>query len=207
MSYNVSDLEKQQANRALIAFNSSLKLLDKSNEYLNIMKTPFKDNSDISPEDIMNARAAERRFRDKAIDNFNQFKTVAFKCVNIMQIFSSDTQTIKLMKSFISSIEDLETKVNKFSDLFNNLQSKEFPKDIVSTIEDIQKQCQEVDEIIDERIKNHLQNNILAKSWVDTVGDDLQMKIQKTTPLILELENEQKDQLNDKIKERSAVGN
>lgn len=207
MSYEVSDEEKKQAERALLCFNHTIKLLDKSSNHLDIMKTPFKDNPEMSAEEIMKARAAIRRFRDKSIENFNEFKITAFKCVHIMQTFASDTQTLKLMKSFISSIDALETKVNVFADVFNDLESKEFSKTVVTTIEDIQKQCKEVDEIIDERIKTHIQSDILAKSWVDTVSNDLQMRIEKKTPLIVDLFNKRQDQLNDIIKERNVVGN
>jgi len=74
MSYDVSDAEKLQAERALLFFNHSAKLLDLASEHLNIMKTPFKNNSEMSPEEVMKARAAIRRFRDKAVENFNEFK-------------------------------------------------------------------------------------------------------------------------------------
>ena len=124
-----------------------------------------------------------------------------------MQTFSTDTQTLKLMKSFITSIDELETKVNSFSDFFNDLQSKDFVKDVVTHIEDIQKQCDDVEEIIDERIKNHIQTNILATSWVDSISNDLQMKIEEKTPLILDLYNKREDQLNDAVEERSTLGN
>lgn len=207
MSYDVSDSEKQQAEKALAYFKAAEQLLMKSSDYLNTMKTPFKDNPDMSEEDVMSARAAIRRFRDQAIENFDKFKEVAFQCVSLMQTFATDTQTVKLIKSFISSVDDLETSVNSLSELFNDLQSKDFSKDVVTHIENIQKQCDEVDEIIDERIKSHIQTNILATSWVDAISNDLQMKIEKKTPLIVDLYNKRQDQLNEAIKERTTVGN
>lgn len=207
MSYNVSDGEKQQAEKALACFKDAGQLLLKASDYLNVMKTPFKDNPDMSSEDVMKARAAIRRFRDQTIENFDKFKKSAFQCVNLMQTFVTDTQTVKLIKSFISSIDDLEVSVNALSELFNDLQSKDFTKDVVSSIENIQKQCDEVDEIIDERIKTHIQTNILATSWVDTISNDLQMTIEKKTPLIVDLFNKRQDQLNEAIKERTTVGN
>jgi len=199
MSYNVSDTEKHQASQALLYFKGAEKALMQASDHLNIMKTPFKDNSDTSSDDIMKARAVIRRFRDKAIENFDEFKKISFQCVNLMQTFATDTQTLKLMKSFINSIDELETKVNDFSDLFNDLQAKDFVKNVVSSIEDIQKQCDEIDEIIDERIKTHIQTNILATSWVDSVSNDLQMKIEQKTPLILDLFNKRQLQLNDAV--------
>ena len=132
MSYNVTDDEKRQAERAILFFKHTSDKLKEASEYLNVMKTPFKDNTDIPSTEITNARAAIRRFRDKAIENFNEFKIYAFKCVNVMQSFASDTQTIKLMKSLIASIDKLEDQVNKFSDIFNDLESKDFVKNIAS---------------------------------------------------------------------------
>lgn len=202
MSYNVTDSEKVQAEKAILYFIHALKMLTLASEHLNIMKTPFKDKPDINENEVMKARAAIRRFRDKAVDNFNEFKHAAFKCVNAMQPFSSDTQTVKLMKSFVSSIDELEIKVNDFVDLFMDLESKDFAKNIVIKIEAIQNDCEEVEEIIDERIKNHIQANILATSWVDSVSNELQTKVEKKTPLILDLFNKRQDQLNDIIKEK-----
>lgn len=204
LTYEISDAEKIQAGRALICFNYTLKLLAMASEHLNIMKTPFKDHPEISQEEVMDARAAMRRFRDKSVENFNEFKIAAFKCVQIMQHFSSDTQTVKVMKSFISSVEELETSVNDFVDLFGDLESKTFAKDVVDSAEIIQKQCEDVEDIVDNRIKSHIQSNILAKNWINNVSDDLQLKIEKQTPLILDLFNKREDQLRDQIRERTT---
>lgn len=207
MSYNVSDSEKQQAERALNAFKVADHLLMQASDHLNIMKTPFKDNPEMTSEDVVKVRAVIRRFRDSAIDNFDKFKHVSFQCISLMQTFATDTQTLKLIKSFISEVDELETKVNQFSELFNDLQSNDFPKNVVMYIEDIQKQCDSISEIIDERIKSHIQSNILASSWVDSISNDLQMKIEKKTPLIVDLFNRRQDQLNDAITERGTQGN
>lgn len=200
MSYEISDVEKTQAEKALIHFKHALKLLKLSDTHLNIMKTPFKDNPEMDPDSVMKIRAAIRRYRDKSVENFNEFKTQAFNCVNIVQEFGSDTQTAKLMKSFITSVEDLEKKVNKFVDLFKDLESKEFSKKVVESIESIQKQCDIIIEIVDERIIEHIQNNILSKNWVDSVSKDLQIKVQKKVPQILDLYNKRQEQLSNSIK-------
>src|ERR1019366_9363245 len=123
LTYDVTDAEKAQAEKALIAFDFSSKLLGVAKDHLNIMHTPFKDNNDISTEEVIKFRAALRRFRDKSIENFNEFKKASFKCIALMQLFSSDTQTSKLIKSFISSVEDMEKQVNKFSESFNDLEN------------------------------------------------------------------------------------
>lgn len=206
MTYDVSDAEKVEAEKALMCFGYTMKLLNIASNHLNIMKTPFENNTEINPDEIMKVRAALRRFRDKSVENFNDFKKSAFKCVQIMQNFASDTQTIKIMKSFIYSIDDLEFKVNKFVDLFDDLTDKKFTADTVTIINDIHKQCEEIEELVEERIKNHIQNNILASSWVDSLSNELHMKIEEKTPLVIDLYNKREDQLNEIIREKSNIG-
>ena len=51
MSYEVPDEEKHQAEKAISYFNHAAKLLSVASDYLNLMKTPFKETPDISPEE------------------------------------------------------------------------------------------------------------------------------------------------------------
>lgn len=202
MSYDVSDAEKSQAEKALMTFDYALKLLKTSKDHLNIMAIPFKNNPDISTEQIIKYRAALRRFRDRSVENFNNFKITSFKCITLMQMFSSDTQTVKIMKSFISSIDDIEKQVNQFVALFDKLESNSFVNDVVNNIEKIQKECEELEETIDERIKSHLQSNILGKTWIDGISSELQMKVEKKTPLLIDLHNERQNQLNKRVNDK-----
>lgn len=204
MSYDISDAEKLQAEKALSYFNHAIRALNIASDHLNIMKTPFKDSAASTPDEIMQARAAIRRFRDKMIDNFNNFKKISFQCVNLMQMFISDTQTSKLLKSFVNSIEDLESNVNKFAELFSNLEDKSFTSNAVKNIEDIQKTCDSIKDIIDERIKKHIQSNILASNWVDAISNDLEVKINRKTPLMLDLFNERQNKLNDIVHQKET---
>lgn len=197
MTYDISTAEKMHAEKALICFNSALHLLNIAADHLNIIETPFKDHADISNEQLIQFRAAFRRYRDKSIENFNAFKREAFKCISYMQPFANDTQATKLIKSFISSIEKIERQVNSFSELFNDLKSKDFVKNIVSSIDGIKKDIDQLKELIDDRIKTHIQVDILGKSWVNTVGDEMQMKIEKKTPLLIDLNKKRQEELNE----------
>jgi len=207
MTYEVSDEEKMQAERALIYFDHTIKQLKLASNHLDLMKTPFKNNPEMDPKEVMKARAPIRRFRDKSVENFNLFKRSAFQCVKLMQDFSNDTQTLKLMKSFISTVNDLEDKVNRFVELFSDLEEKDFANNVVSFIEDIQSKCDDIEEIVDDRIKDHIRQNILATSWVNSVGNDLETKIEPKVPLILDLFNKRQDALNNNLKERGTLGN
>lgn len=196
LTYDITDLEKAQAEKALLAFDYTLKLLRLSSDHLNIMLVPFKDHPEIPEKEVVKYRAALRRFRDKVIENFNNFKRYSFQCVSLIQTFSSDTQTSKLIKSFISSVEDIEKLVNKFSGLFDQLDSKDFISEIVKETEQIQKEIEQLEELIDGRIKTHIQTNILGKTWVDSVSNELQINVENKTPIIIELNKKRQEELN-----------
>lgn len=195
LSYEVQDEEKDHANKAILYFDHLLKILKFCNEHISLIYIPFKDNQEISPEQTFKARAALRRYRDKLADNFNVFKRQAFKCFLLLQPFSVDTQIVKLSKSFVLSISDIEKQVNRFIELFSNLQSKDFGPAVVKGAESIKKEMSQLEQIIEDRIKNHIQVNILARNWVDTVSDELQKKIEKKIPLSIELVEERNKQL------------
>ena len=196
LSFNITNAEKTQATKALIYFKHAKKNLKAASDYLDILYTPFKDNADITPEQIYKYRAALRRFRDKSISNFKAFKILAFECVNVMQDFSSDTQILKLINNFISVIDDLQTKVNSFVDEFKDLNSKDFQKNLVKCIDDIKKISDQLEDIIENRISGHVQENILSSTWIDDISKELNKKIEKKKPLLIDLFNEDKEKFN-----------
>jgi hypothetical protein len=124
-----------------------------------------------------------------------------------MQDFSNDTQTVKLIKSFISTVDELEDKVNGFVALFSDLEDKGFANNIISFIENIQSKCNDIVEIIDNRIKDHIRKNILATNWANSVSDELNSKLEPKVPIVIDLYNKRQDQLNSVLKERGILGN
>ncbi len=198
LTYQISDNEKDQAEKAIRWFNHCLKLLEQCDEHLNLIYNPFKKSPDIIPDKIFERRSILRNYRDKVVDNFNKFKKAAFKSYVIMQPFTTDTQTEKLMKSFVSSIEDIEIQVNRFVDLFDNLKSEDFSKGVIVAIENIKKEIVQLNQVVDERIKNHLQTNILARNWVDGISSELQEKVEKKSPLVMQLVEDRMKTLNSK---------
>lgn len=195
LSIDVPENEKDRATKIIANLDYLQKLLKSSNEYLDLIYTPFKDNSQISPEQSFKARDALRRFRDKVAEYFNTFKKQAFKCIVMLQPFSFDTQIIKISKSFILCIGDIEKQVNRFIDLFSNLEAKDFGTTVVQAIENIKKEVAQLDQIIEDRLKNHIQNNILARNWIDNVSDELETKVEKRVPQSIQMVEERQKEL------------
>src|SRR5438552_4082434 len=92
MTYQISDEEKDRAEKAMRWFDHSIKVLEQCDEHLNLIYNPFKKDPNIQADKLFNSRAMLRGFRDKMAENFNNFKKVSFKCYVIMQPFTTDTQ-------------------------------------------------------------------------------------------------------------------
>lgn len=195
LSYEVPNEDKTRATKAIMCFDYLLKVMKDCGSYLDLIYTPFKDNQATAPEQIMKVRARLRTYRDEVAEKFNLLKKIAFKCFVALQPFSTDTQIIKLNKSFILSMGDIEKQVNRFIDLFSNLEAKEFSQSVVGAIDNIKKEIAQLDQIIENRIKDHLQTNILARNWIDNVSDELQEKVEQKLPFSVELVNERNQKL------------
>jgi len=193
LTYEVPSEEKDKAEKVLMAFDILVQKLKACEDHLDLIYTPFKSNSNITPEQIYKVRAALRRYRDKVVDNFNLFKRIAFRCFVMMQPFASDTQIIKFNKSFVLAIGDIEKQVNRFVDLFSNLDEKDFAAIVVKSIENIKKETAQLTQIIEDRIKAYIESNILAVNWVDSVSNDLQEKVEKRVPLTIRLVEEREN--------------
>lgn len=195
MSYEVPSEDKDRAEKAIRAFDYLLKKLQSAGEHLDLIYIPFKENSNITPEQTYKARAALRRYRDKVADNFNIIKRIAFRCYVLLQPFASDTQIVKISKSFIFCMSDIEKQVNRFIDLFSTLEAKDFAPTVVKAVENVKKELAQLEQIVEDRIKNHVENNILARNWASNVSDQLQEKVEKRIPLSVELVNERNESL------------
>ncbi len=200
MAYNVSDQEKEKAEKTLLSLDILLNSLEGAEKHLDLMYIPFKENTETDSKQIFKARSSLRSYRDKCIENFNKFKKNAFISFTLLQTFSSDTQVVKLIKSFTLAIDDLEKQANRFFDLFEDLNSSDFSKNIVNAIESIIKESAQLKQIIEDRIKSHIQSNILARNWVDLVSEELQAKVEKRTPLVQKLIEERENTINKSIK-------
>jgi|SRR5271166_627251 len=196
LSYEVQSEEKDRANKAMLYLDALIRQLKKCNDHLDVIYTPFKNNPNITPAETYKARAGLRRYRDKVADNFNELKRIAFRCFMLLREFSSDTQTAKLTKSFVLSIGDIEKQVNRFIELFSELETKDFGALVVKAIDNIKKEISQFEQTIEDRIKKHIQDNILAQSWTDAVSNDLNEAIENQIPMSIRLVEEREKKLN-----------
>ena len=159
-----------------------------------MMYLPFKENQDITPEQIWKFRSTFRDYRDQAKKNWKDVQNVGFKIVELMNNFMSDTQTEKVMKSFSASIEDVAKQFNAFLTLFDELQSSDFKSISIKSIDAIKKEIAQLKEIIEQRVQNLLEKDILAKNWIDDAGY-VSLNLNKQKPFDVQLFEKRKNHL------------
>jgi hypothetical protein len=202
LTYEVPSIEKDQASKTILNLDYLLKSLRKCSEYMDLIYVPFKNQQNIDPSEIFKSRSALRRFRDNTLEKFNDFKKQAFRCFILFRPFSFDTTVIKLSRAFVLSITDLEKQVNRLAELFDNLESNDFSTILVKSIDNIKKEIAELEQLIEDRIKDHFEKNILARSWVDNVSEKLQEKIEKRIPSSIKLVEEREKQMNEEKEDK-----
>lgn len=193
MSFSIPDSEKEVAKKAEKYFTHLKGLIDKAVKHFNIIYEPFKENSNIPTEETIKNRVALREFREQVKDNFDLIKKIALESFRIMNHFSSDTETYDIMNAFTDQLDGLEESVNDLLKVFSNLSSEEFVANIIKNIDVVKNQCEQLENLINDRILNHIDTNILAKNWVSNVSDQFNTKIDDKVPMIVQLYKERHD--------------
>ena len=189
MSSDIPEHNKEKAKNSLLLFDQAEKALQNSKKYLDLFKSSFENDENQNVDKVFEHRSYFREFRDNALDRFNFFKRKAYEAIQAINVFAYEPNTLKLMKSLISEIDLLEFNVNKFADLFSNIQDKDFITNVNKSITAVEKQCDIVSNILTDRIPDHINKNILTKSWIDNF-DDSQSALKPQDSLFVQINKE-----------------
>lgn len=195
MNFTVPDSEKRIAEKAEEHFEQLLTLLTEAATYLDLIYIPFNKYQNVDMDMIVEYRKTFRDYRNHVKRKFDKILDNSYKCISLMNTFDMDTSTSELMDSFIASIRELEKYIETFVSIFSNLNNQEFRNYIISTIDSIKKQINQIEQLIKDRILDHIDTNILAKNWADkNTNDEL---ISERVPLVVQLFRERQKALTD----------
>jgi hypothetical protein len=194
MHFNVPDSEKRIAEKAEEYFQQLVAHLDDIKGYLDLIYTPFQKHQNIDMDMIVEYRKTFREYRDQVKAKSDKVTKRAYQCVALMNEFSTDTATEEIMNSFIGSVRELEKYTDTFMSIFSNLNSPEFRDHLILTIDSMKKQMNQIEQLIKDRILEHIDSNILAKNWAKDHCDDGK-PIEERVPLVMQLFKERQEAL------------
>ena len=196
MSFDVPESEKRVAEKAVETFEDLISQIRLANNHLDIIYIPFSKVGNLDQKLLAQYRVVLRRYRDKIKENYNDIMKTAHRAVLLMGEFSSDIQTVEMMNSFISSLEDVRKQVNRLLGIFSDLGSLEFKDALLKGITLVKKEGNQVKQLVNDRILEHINTNILATNWINKVTDEQQEKVYERVPLVVELLEEREKALN-----------
>lgn len=195
MSFDVPDSEKEIGEFASQLFEEVINSINLAKDHLDIIYNPFKRHENISTEAIAKRRGKIDIYKNKTKDNFEKVKFIAFKAIDKLNYFSSDTHTMEMINSFRDAIGALEKQVVILLDVLDNYRSPDFRDNVLKSIEAVRKEAYDIEKLIKDRIVPHIDTNILARDWISNTSNQLQTKIQDRIPIITELFNQRQKAL------------
>ncbi len=197
MNFDVPDSEKRVAEKAEEYFEQLLTDMNDISVYLDIIYIPFSKHDNIDTDMLVDYRRTFHQYRDQVKAKFRNIMKKSYKSVALMNEFSVDTATEELMDSFIGSVRELEKYVDTFMSIFSNLNSPEFRTYLISTIDSLKKQLNQIRQLVTDRILDHIDSNILAKDWAKDLSDRFNEPIQERVPMVVQLFRERQQALQD----------
>jgi len=195
MNLPVPMSEKNVAKEARAQFDKILSQLSDAAQYLWIIYDPFYTVSNPDMNMVVNYRKTFRQYRDQVRFKFSQISNRADKCVVLMKEFASDSTTEEMMEAFMGMMRELQKYIDIFVSIFSNLNSAEFRNHLISTIDSIKKQMNQIRQLINDRILEHIDNNILAKDWASEISEQSDIVVEEKIPLVLQLFRERQKAL------------
>ena len=198
MNFAVPDSEKKIAEKAEECLEQLLSYIENTSIYLDLIYGPFSKYQNVDMKMIMKYRKVFRQYRDHARNKLMGIVKKASECISLMSRFRTDTATEELMDSFGDLVDELEKYIDTFVSIFSNLSNPEFRTHLISTIDSVKKQMNQVRQLVTDRILDHIESNILAKNWESNLSEYTEGPIKEHVPLVIQLFRERQKALQDK---------
>lgn len=194
MAFEIPDSEKEIGKSISERFEIVKDQITQAEKHLDLMYEPFKSHEVISPKSLTENRGVINRYKQQIKKNFNKVLLAAGRALEKLNYFCNDTKVSELITTFRDAVGGIEGQVNDLLDVLNNLESADFRQSVLSSIEKVKKECEQTSVLVQDRIIEYVDTNILTKNW--TSNDDLNVNLKNKEPLIVELYKERQETLN-----------
>ena len=198
-STDIPDSEKKDAEEALLRLEEATYHLKQATEHLNVLYDPFSEHDSISTKSVVKKRGVLNRFKQASKEKFENFKRLCILAIQKLNNFSKgDMEIQEIIGALESAIIDIEQKLEKFYDVLSDYESPDFRNDVLSTIDDVRRKSEEFNDLVYDRIIEHINANLIGKTWMSDAEDRLNLDVKEHTPLLLELFKQRQQMLDGK---------
>lgn len=197
MTLDVPLNEKKTAANTVLYFEKLLNKLNAFNTLLDKMYEPFKAYQTISEDSINNYRQALWNYSKEIKESFDDINDLAVLCVSGLNKFQSDAAVSDLTSAVVDNLNDLEDEIKELTDNISAWDDPEYKTSIVNSMDTTKLTIDEIIKLVTERVIDHINTNILAKSWMDKLDESNNKIINDNEPAIKRLFKERLEKLKD----------
>lgn len=198
-STDIPDSEKKDAEEALLRLEEAAYHLNQATDHLNVLYDPFSKHDNISTKSVVEKRGVLNRFKQASKEKFENFKRLCILAMQKLNNFSNgDTEIREIIGTLESSVIDIEQKLEEFYDVLSDYESPDFRDAVLSTIDGVKTKAEEFNDLVYDRIIEHINANIIGKTWMSDAEDQLNIGVEEHTPLLLELFKQRQQMLDGK---------
>lgn len=209
MSFRVPDEEIEKAEEAVMYLDETRQALRIALDHLDIIYQPFDRYDEISTDSVVQKRGLLDRYQRANKKKFEKFKYLALMSIKKINHFSrGDAEIQEIVNSLESSAQELTDKVEKFYEALSNYQAEDFQDQVLEAINLIRSKSENFEDLVDDRIIEHINTNIIGKTWLHENQDKMHIEDKpEFSPLIVELyqERQQKEGLPSSSQEQQAM--
>jgi regulator of replication initiation timing len=187
---DVPESDKKVAERAIATLKSTTTMLKHSEDILDKIYDPFKNNPQSSQDSIKDAAAAIFRYKENIKKTFSEIKYMILKSIGLFIYFDSGTKAHEMNESLKELSEKLDFAVVALLDSMDDTDDVDFQSAIVKSIDDVKAASKDVVELINDRIVDYLENNVLNTNWFNKSKSDIEMEMLERTPNLIKLYEE-----------------
>lgn len=195
MSFDIPESEKKAAEEVVEIFKKVIATMDTAKKHLNDMYEPFRGTEAIPPEELQKIHGQISRYKDQVKANFEQVKLLSGYAMAKLNQFASDTHIMELENTFNDSFSDLEGQVNIVMEILTDVEAVDFKDRFIAGVESVRSEAHEMEKLINDRIIDYVDTNILAKNWMEDVQRALDGNVQARVPYITQLFHERQKAL------------
>lgn len=183
MSFDVPNEEKHLAEKTIEYLSLVMNHCELANDFLNKIYEPFsEEGADVSEEELHKKRGLLNRYKQTLKKRYNKIKLLSFYSMQLFNNFSNDTRSIELINAFENDFNILTKSVEDVLDVLSNYKSKSFKDALLASIDIVKKESAELEQLIKDRIIDHINSNILNTSIFKGVGE-----IKEKEPMLISI--------------------
>jgi hypothetical protein len=195
LSMDIPDVDKKVAAKLILRLEKLVKKLDAFNKHLNVLYNPFKEHQTVSEESVVKYRGSLWKYLNQINENFDELRQMAVLCIKDLKHFSSDTEITEIISTFTDDFGDIEKQEDNLTHIIADWEAGDFRNKVITGMENLKKEIAELKKLIEDRMIDHINSNILSKSWLDGASEKYNLDISEQEPSISRLYKDREEKL------------